>query len=205
MKKVLAVFLAAVMMISTLGIIGFAVDAKGFTLDDAFAKANAYASGGKSPTVLIFDTGSVNLGTVPQGAAYKITEGAYTGCHAVIISTAFPENYVQLPYTSNAGDGQAANWMLLTKFNDETVPEKIIQGELFKIPASMADKNATGNTDNIIVFRAVTTANETTPVINKIFTVFYKIIKVLISDDLANQFYNVLKELGIELDVDLTA
>lgn len=198
MKKVLAIFLAALMMFATLGMTSFAADVveDKFTLKDALAIAASYADDdGTAPTVLVFNTGAAKLGTTYQGAVYQITAGANNGCFALISETFFAGNPVQLPNIKDAGDGMAANWTVLTD-GIATTGNTYGSGSLYKIP-DMSERTAD---DNYIVFYAQLTPNETTPVIAKIMNIFYKVIKVLFGEQLAAKFEEVMLEFGVVIE-----
>ena len=199
MKKVLAIFMAALMMFATLGMTSFAADVveDTFTLNDAITIAASMTDEtGTAPTVLVFNTVSAKLGTTYQGQVYQITGGANKGCYALISETFVPGNVVQLPNIKDAGDGMAANWTVLTAELEDT-GRTFGSGSIFVIP-DMSDR---APADNYIVFYAQLTPNETTPVIAKIMSIFYKVIKVLFGEDLANKFLNILFELGLEVEI----
>lgn len=202
MKKVLSILLAALMAFSAFGMFSFAADPEisedVFTLKNALDIAASMKNGEQdiAPTVLVFNPGSAKLGTVYMGQVYYINAGANKGCYALIGENFVAGNHVQLPAIKDAGDGMAANWMVQTNITGE-------QGRTygsasdFTIPREMENR---APADNYIVFYANLTPNEQTPVIAKIMNIFYKIIKVLFGQDLANKFGELMLEFGVEIE-----
>lgn len=199
MKKFLAVLLAALMMFTTLGMFSFAEDVSGFTLNDALAKAQLYADANDvAPTVLVFNTGSAKLGSVYQGQVYEITAGPNTGCYALVSANFFAKNHVQLPAIKDAGDGMAANWIIQTNVGGEQ-GRTYGSGSDFIVPEEMYERAQTAPLDNYIIFYAQLVPNETTPTIAKIINIFYKVIKVLLGEELANKLALLVSEFGISI------
>ncbi|MGN1117379.1 MAG: hypothetical protein ACI4RU_02100 [Acutalibacteraceae bacterium] len=205
MKKVLSILLAALMAFSTFGMFSFAADPEisedVFTLQDALDIASSMKNGEKdvAPTVLVFNTGSAKLGTVymtPQ--VYYINAGANKGCYALISEAFAPGNAVQLPAIKDAGDGMAANWMVQTNISEQG--RTYGSASTFVIPLEMEERAKADPNSNYIVFYATLTPNEQTPTIAKIMNIFYKIIKVLFGQDLANKFGELMLEFGIEIE-----
>lgn len=200
MKKVLAIFMAALMMFAAFGSTISAADyvEEAFTLNDALDIAKTMKDAtGTVPTVLVFNTVSAKLGTTYQGQVYPITAGANKGCYALIGETFVPGNIVQLPNIKDAGDGMAANWTVLTANLDET-GRTYGSGSVFVIP-DMKDR---AEADNYIVFYAQLTPNETTPVIAKIMGIFYRVLNVLFpGSGIAEKFLEMLAGLGLEVEI----
>lgn len=192
------------MTFSTFGMFSFAADPEisedVFTLRDALNIAASMKNGDQdiTPTVLVFNPGSAKLGTVYMGQVYYINAGANKGCYALIGENFVAGNHVQLPAIKDAGEGMAANWMVQTNIPGE-------QGRTygsasdFTIPRAENGWNPV-DSDNYIVFYANLTPNEQTPTIAKIMNIFYKIIKVLFGQDLANKFGELLLEFGVAIE-----
>lgn len=197
MKKVLAVLLAALMMFTTLGMFGYAetpVVGDKFTLDDALNIAKGYADADGSttiPTVLVFNTGAADIGTVPMGNQYYINDGRNKYSYVIVDSNFNVGSYVQLPYIKNAGDGMSANWLVQS---GPDAGRTFAQGSLYEIPDEML---ALPQSSNYIVFYAQLVPNETTPVIEKILNIFYKVVKVIFGPELALKLAGLVKEFGI--------
>lgn len=203
MKKVLAILLAAMMAFSAFGMVGFAADPE-ISDDDVMTleKVLQIADGmkdatGLCPTVLVFNVGSCKLGSVYQNPTiYYINAGANRGCYAMVSESFVAGNHVQLPAIKDAGDGMAANWMVQTNVAGE-------QGRTygsasdFTVPREMKDRP---QTENFIVFYAQLVPNEQTPVIAKIMNIFYKIIKVLFGQELADKFGELMLEFGVAIE-----
>ncbi|MGN0444578.1 MAG: hypothetical protein ACI4F5_08195 [Acutalibacteraceae bacterium] len=204
MKKVLSILLAALMAFSAFGMFSFAADPvvpeEGITLKYVLAVADSMkgteSENDCAPTVLVFNPGSAKLGDVYMGEAYYITAGINKGCTAIVSSGFAPGNFVQLPSIKDAGEGMTANWMVQTGGLSET-GKIFAQASMFEIPKEMADR---AQTDNYIVFYAALTQNPSTPTIAKIMNIFYKIIKVLFGQDLANKFGELMLEFGVAIE-----
>ena len=207
MKKVLAVLLAALMAFTTLGMFAYAepVVDDVFTLDMALDIAEGLKDGtGMIPTVLVFNPGSAKLGTVPMGQQYYITAGRNKGCYAIVDANFNVGNYVQLPYIKDAGDGMAANWLVQTA-GIEGAGRTFANGSMFEIPPMITvDKDGNivpkAQEDNYIVFYANLVPNESTPVIEKILNIFYKVIKVLFGEELAYKLAQMVLQFGIVIE-----
>lgn len=205
MKKVLSILLAVLMTFSTFGMFSFAADPEisddVFTLQDALNIAASMKNGDQdvAPTVLVFNTGTAKLGTVymsPQ--VYYINAGANKGCYALASESFAPNNPVQLPATKDAGDGMTANWTVQTNISEQG--RTYAQSSTFIIPLEMEERAKADPNSNYIVFYATPTANEQTPTIAKIMNIFYKIIKVLFGQDLANKFGELMLEFGVAIE-----
>lgn len=203
MKKILAIFLAALMMFSTFAMVSSAAIIKEDAvtlqniLDLVAEKWTKYDGDGKAykPVVLIFDPGSAKMGTVHEGDLYYITAGPNSGMCALISENFVAGHRVQLPNIKDAGDGMAANWFLETADVgiDDIGSRTYANGSVFTISNAMAAKD-------YIVFYAQLTVNEETPVIATIMNVFYKIIKIIFGEQLAAKFEEIMLEFGVVIE-----
>lgn len=189
------------MAFTTFGVIGFAEtpDGSAVTLQSVleYAQEKYHDDDGKAPVVLLFDTGEAKLGTVHQGEVFQITAGPNTGCYAIVSPIYFPDKRAQLPNIKDAGDGMAANWMLQSNVGGE-LGRTYGPGSSYIIPLEMKDRALV---DNYIVFYATLVPNEQTSTITKIMGIFYKVIKVLLGEELADKFLNLLSELGLVVEI----
>lgn len=205
MKKVLAVFLAALMMFATFGMTSFAEDVVEIdptepeTLDEIldYVAARWTDSTGTVPTVLVFNPNTAKVGMAYEGKTFPIKSGKNKGCTALVGENFVPGNPVQLPNVKNAPDGYAGSWRVLTE-GIESSGRTYGSGSIYVIPEAMKERV---QANNYIVFYAEFSPNEETSVLSKIMGIFYKVISVL-SQDLADQFYNMLVKLGLEIELD---
>lgn len=202
MKKVLSVLLAALMMFATFGMTCFADEATdgqvSIKLEDALAYAQTLATAdGTIPTTLVFEQTYFKVGSYYNGKYFNINDGPYAGCVAIVYSAAYPERTVQLPATKDAPEGNAGAWVVRSSGTE--FAKRYTSGDDFKIPVDMKEKAAE---DNYIVFGNLLVPSEQTPTISKIFGIFFKIIRVIAGDEVANKFMNLLAQLDIVIAID---
>ncbi len=202
MKKFLAVFLAALMMFTTFGVLSYAgepvVQDEALTLDEVLDIAASYEdTEGMIPTVLVFNTASAKMGTVPRGKMYYITSGRNKGSYALIDENFVIGEFVQLPYIKDAGEDMTANWLLQTGIEGVPSGTTFAQGSMFEIPKGIA---GLPQGSNYITFYANIVPAEKSSVLAKVFTVFYKILKVIFGDEFAYKFAELLYQFGVVIE-----
>lgn len=208
MKKILAIFLAALMMFTTFGMVSSAAEVTGgeFKLEDALAIAAGWADADDpsfKPIVLVFDPGSAKMGTIYEGDLFKITSGPCRGMYALVSESFTVKNRVQLPGIKDAGDGMAANWFLETELSvkDENGNRKPIEiGSRTYASGSSITITEPMMEHDYLVFYAQQTVNEQTPIIATIMNIFYKVIKVIFGEQLAAKFEEIMLEFGVAIE-----
>lgn len=199
MKKILAVFLAALMAFSFC-----AFGASAEILDDSVGgtgtfdeiKADAVELGG---VILLFNFGSGAVGTFDlqgMGRWKRIVGPEFQGYYALYGSITHPGNQVKLPTIKDVDEGFSGNWYCssstMAAGKEYQTGITFAAGGAYTIPKEAA-------AGEYIIFNAQLTERTQTPTINKIFAIFVKIIETLLGGDLANTFKGLLADLGIDL------
>ncbi len=172
---------------SMFAFVGSADDYTSKTLDEIHQIAG-------NTVVLVFDFANGKVGTIYEGDVYYIASGANAGCYALVSEKFVPGNYVQLPGIKDASDGMKADWTVTTAVANVDIGtgRAFASGSLYQISPDF-----TGNQINL---RATETPQETTSTFTKIMAIFYKVIKVLFGDALAQRFLGIFSEFGLDLD-----